>query len=611
MADLFTFAKSYFDDMKEEMYELIPGLRVHLKTVLQLRGKKIQYDDFSKFVKDGDAYVPVVCVPSVDEYDDVLDLSSLLNVGAAEMLMLLSDRADFVDTRFVDWCYANYKSAIDDWNAVYDAVYAWKSKSYHDDIRFAFGDSLRGSIIDYRFPTVRRIYNLLSALKIVSPKFYCVAIIELLKLSVYAIPLFVDMGADVAEYVADQDVFRKDIGREKKEGVRWQTILSTKMMKFGAIEYTTDDNKIRKITDCRGAALCLFELFAIQVFRKYGDSVGNIIKERKLQDKLESIFLSCLGDDFVGRILRNGRGRIHPCDKIFVEYCEEARLLPVDCHVESELNGMTVGRGMQEAHVLWKHATGVQSMECTGFIPPVDCTYGSPGEIELVCKELIFGGFESTLATKLKAEREAAIKSIDIDKMMAPYRKKADEEALAIKSEAVREAESLRRKNTELKKQLELVTQTVAEKQHLIEQLRADKADLESKMKSFFSDDDYTVEEESGEADTGVSVQDMLDYVNQFRLVVIGGFDTLQSRLESLGLTNVFFISSAHAMNGTVATGDFFCVCTKFTSHKLVRGVERQYANQLEQFFHFNGTNAEALLRAYYTFAKNWLEDSP
>lgn len=100
----------------------------------------------------------------------------------------------------------------------------------------------------------------------------------------------------------------------------------------------------------------------------------------------------------------------------------------------------------------------------------------------------------------------------------------------------------------------------------------------------------------------------MLDFVNQFRLVIVGGIDSLQGRMEDAGFTNFYIIASKYSNSGIEANGDFFCVCSKFISHQDVYAVESQHKDQLNRFFYFNGTNVNVLLRVCYDFMKSCLD---
>ena len=82
----------------------------------------------------------------------------------------------------------------------------------------------------------------------------------------------------------------------------------------------------------------------------------------------------------------------------------------------------------------------------------------------------------------------------------------------------------------------------------------------------------------------------------------------LDIKLKELGLTNIVQVDSERAINGTPTQCDFFCINTAFLAHRLTNMVRERYKDQISQFYYFNGTNVEALLRVSYDFIKGWVE---
>lgn len=104
-----------------------------------------------------------------------------------------------------------------------------------------------------------------------------------------------------------------------------------------------------------------------------------------------------------------------------------------------------------------------------------------------------------------------------------------------------------------------------------------------------------------------IPLEDMIDFLNGFKFTMVGGRDELLSKLKEIGWTNVAQISSESASN-TAMQSDFFCINTRFISHKIVRLVESDYASQRDQMFYYNGTNIQLLVQVCYDFVTAWFE---
>lgn len=602
-----SFAKDYIDNSGGQIMHVLPNIYMDTKRVLCLKNKKVPYEDFTKMVLRGKTYVPVVCCDHVDESEPVLDLYPVLNVGVAELLTLLSGASNCWNLRFIDWLENNI--VIEDWNKSLELVKEWSEKSYLDNPDIILVDSLRSSYIDNRFPAVRRIYTLMCALRVVNPKFYCLALAEVLKLSLFTAPLLVKNKKEIGCKVEKNEVFVPNI-------LYRDTDICVIVALFGLHPFVTRWNAIRyyphgelrsrAISDCRGIGLSMLASFTIQLFRVFGDSVGYGVREQTLQKSLESTYLQCLGDDYVGRLLREGHQELEKCSLRDVELCRAAGILPVDCGKQVDMGGITVGRGLAEATMLWRYATGADKLK-HDFLPAADVSYGSHSAILDVCNSLLIKDVPEMISLAEKSAAKEAVSGLNLEKLTSSYKRELEKKCSA-------EAESLRSEVEELKKEQESLRGSLTaarsecdSKSETIAKLRAELDDMRAKMRSTYADHDFVVDEESPEIQD--TLEEMVEFVNQFRLVIIGGFDTLPVRLEQLGLTNVYCIQSEKAMNGTLVSGDFFCICTRFISHALSYGVEKAYNSQLEQFFRFNGTNAEALLRAYYDFAKSWFAE--
>lgn len=602
MEDVFTFAKEYYEDGGMAWERFLPKIRIKLRDELCLPGRKVQYDDFSKFVKRGSSYTPLVCT-QLKKDDIVIDFAPLLSIGVAEVVAMLSHEDDYVDLHFLGWLQE--LEFADNWYSMLGTMGDMFDKSVDTSEELAFAESLRTSLIDYRWPVVKRMYATMQAIKIINPKSYCIAVIEGLKLAFSVASLWM---APKAKYL-DED--RRQKMNESR--FRWGQLTKERLGRFGALEYTIEGtSRKRKISDGRGLGISALCLFLIDFFNKFQSEPAKSkmvpYSVKSSRENIMSMFEACLGDDYVGRYLKKGTCYIADCDDSFICMGNEGNLIATDCHVKEQIDGINVGRGFYEASLLWKHAVGVKDAEPVGILPPVDVTYGTRIDFVHTSLEFAFSNRGMSMSQKLsdiyKGELlDAVLERVDTDGTIERYRQNLEQQANQAIMDARKDAVLLQDALSKAHNKLEAASLILAEKQNNIKELQAEVQSLRAKVRSTYSYEESDDLEEVLESP--ISPQEMLDFVNQFRIVVIGGIDTLKSRLEQAGFTNLYF---ANSMNTTGVVGDFFCVCTRFVSHKLVYNFEANYREQADSFFYFNSTNADVFLRTCYDFIKSWFD---
>lgn len=601
MAKFAPFAKDYVEATGGRIMDVLPNLYIDTKKLLCFTNKKVPYEDFTKMVKRGKSYVPVVCCNDIKEDEPVLDLYPLLNVGVAEVLTLLSSDNEFWNLKFFYWLEKNI--TIEDWNDSLEFVKQWSDKSLRDSPDVVMVDAVRCSYIDNRFTTVKKIYVMMCALRVVNPKFYCLALVEMLKLALFTGPVLSTNRRVIGCKMRGNEclvpnTFYVETKRHIAVGL---TVVHPMISRRGSIKYFPPGHRTPHfITDCRGAGMSLLALFAIHLFRSFGDGVGFGIRETKMQAQFEEMYEVCIGDDYIGRLLTEGGQTLTRCTDREFFLSQQSDTIPLDCDVEYTVGSSMVGRGMLEATILWKYAVGADKFRHS-FLVSGDVYYGNHKAVINVCNTLLIKDIDSVLGKVAKESADNAVSGLNLRKLNEGYRRDLEKKHSA-EVEALQSAlESAQSECDKLRGSLDTLQRESENKRTIIENLRGEVSQLQSKVRNTYSDD-------VSEDDVPVSVvseAEMLDFVNQFRIVVIGGFDTLQSRLEQAGFTNLYF---ADALNVTGIVGDFFCVCTRFVSHKMVYNFESNYSSQLDSFFYYNGTNADVFLRTCYEFIKGWFD---
>ena len=141
-------------------------------------------------------------------------------------------------------------------------------------------------------------------------------------------------------------------------------------------------------------------------------------------------------------------------------------------------------------------------------------------------------------------------------------------------------------------------------KSGIIENMTQELKEEKTKNRNIFLEE--TVEDEDFASETSISQAEMIDYLNNFRILMIGGRNDLLDKLADMGWTNVDQITKENT-NAVTAKADFFCVNTKFVAHRLVCMVESAYPDRRDQMLYYNGTNPDKLIQICYQFVKNWM----
>lgn len=599
----------------------IPPLNIKYRgKIIQMRGIKIAADDFTRFVRRGTSMIPIVC-----EQDAVgavsYDLAPLLSIGAAELIVLLSTAECSASRDYLSWC-RNLEFERN-WPRVLERANSY-IKEPDSDVTI-LSTAVRSSLIDGRFPAVREVYRTLMALKVANPTSYCMALMEAMRMS-FTIML-VYMQEELSGYF--KRVFRGD-----DEPV-YLGLLLRKMLKFGAIPYGGLFDR-DTISDCRGLGINLFCLFMANIYGKYANFSNedgrNALTGYSVTGRLQSSFESCIGTDAVGKYIQTGRFGDVSEDPGVVLFSEQAgasligsavagqvSLAPIDSQylwptlfmstvAGKERSKLNVGKELYESAELWKRATGSVQYRTRGYLPPMDCYYATKNDIVRTFMDFAFSKRGLKLQEKLEnANKEELtaemLRRVGADKLRERVVRETEAEMKAEVSSLRRSVQVLTGSLERTEKDKAEAERLVASKQTIIDGMLDELKELRTTVQNM-----YNRSEDALVTDTSVSIEEMLKFVNQFRLVLIGGIDSLQSRMEQYGFTNFFIVSPKYKVTNMDIPGDFYCVCTRFVSHSLVYAMESRHCDQLDSFFYFNGTNVDVLLRSCYEFMKQYFD---
>ena len=126
-----------------------------------------------------------------------------------------------------------------------------------------------------------------------------------------------------------------------------------------------------------------------------------------------------------------------------------------------------------------------------------------------------------------------------------------------------------------------------------------------NKTLSDIYDDDFEIEED----ELQVPIEEMVLFLNEFKIVLIGGRWELPAKLNEYGWTNISQLDKDNLCTGVDVAkyADFTVINTRFVSHTIVHKVES--VTDSDTRMSYNGTNPEKLIIAMYDFVKKFIGD--
>lgn len=381
-------------------------------------------------------------------------------------------------------------------------------------------------------------------------------------------------------------------------------------MVFKKMGYCVNDDKYY-ISDCRGLSIYAFLIVMYAIYEVFGDTkiLGSHIFEHGmdydevndcLSYNLLSCFKNCLGNDFIGKYFELGRFHISKCSYEGNYY--------VIGHMRSVATGSKMIKGVPkqqyENEIVFRKAFGMQRtanynrdghddtgihyfsvFELLGFL---DRSFNVDTVVDAAESQRLISDTERQIK-KLVSENER------LTSIAADYKQLKSKEAE--KSDYQKLLDDRDKRIKELEYQLSV-------KSGIIENMTQELKEEKTKNRNIFLEE--TVEDEDFASEISVSQTEMIDYLNNFRILMIGGRNDLLDKLADMGWTNVDQLTKENT-NAVGSKTDFFCVNTKFVAHRLVCMVESAYPDRRDQMLYYNGTNPDKLIQICYQFVKNWM----
>ena len=617
-----------------ENWKKKPHLSYKVRDNLQINGKRIPFADITTFVLKDGFYLPAFCCDEVKEDDVKIDMIPFLCVGISELTAMSITKESFDKELPVDlldlikWDYYD----LEDYKRVRNELSQDSLTDNKNPMYIPLNMTSR--FVDYRYEWICECAQSLYLQSKLSEREFMSSLMDCVDgLYDTGLPFFLGISMTDKERLGSNqlnlfDGLKPNSPKQARHEALASCVLDTEHkntlyslfpnlqqypkegMVFKKMGYCVNDDKYF-ISDCRGLSIYAFLIVMYAIYEVFGDTkiLGSHILEHGIDHdevndclsyNLLSCFKNCLGNDFIGKYFEFGRFHISKCSYEGNYY--------VIGHMRSVATGSKMIKGVPkqqyENEIVFRKAFGMQKtanynrdghddtgihyfsvFELLGFL---DRSFNVDTVVDAAESQRLISDTERQIK-KLISENER------LTSIAADYKQLKSKEAE--KSEYQKLLEDRDKRIKELEYQLSV-------KSGIIENMTQELKEEKTKNRNIFLEE--TIEDEDFASEISVSQTEMIDYLNNFRILMIGGRNELLDKLADLGWTNVDQVTKENT-NAVTAKADFFCVNTKFVAHRLVSMVESAYPDRRDQMLYYNGTNTDKLIQVCYQFVKNWM----
>lgn len=617
-----------------ENWKKKPHLSYKVRDNLQINGKRIPFADITTFVLKDGFYLPAFCCDDVKEDDVKIDMIPFLCVGISELTAMNITKESFDKELPVDlldlikWDYYD----LEDYKRVRNELSQDSLTDNKNPMYIPLNMTSR--FVDYRYEWICECAQSLYLQSKLSEREFMSSLMDCVDgLYDTGLPFFLGISMTDKERLGSNqlnlfDGLKPNSPKQAHHEALASCVLDSEHkntlyslfpnlqqypkegMVFKKMGYCVNDDKYF-ISDCRGLSIYAFLIVMYAIYEVFGDTkiLGSHILEHGMDHdevndclsyNLLSCFKNCLGNDFIGKYFELGRFHISKCSYEGNYY--------VIGHMRSVATGSKMIKGVPkqqyENEIVFRKAFGMQKtanynrdghddtgihyfsvFELLGFL---DRSFNVDTVVDAAESQRLISDTERQIK-KLISENER------LTSIAADYKQLKSKEAE--KSEYQKLLEDRDKRIKELEYQLSV-------KSGIIENMTQELKEEKTKNRNIFLEE--TIENEDFASEISVSQAEMIDYLNNFRILMIGGRNELLDKLADLGWTNVDQVTKENT-NAVTAKADFFCVNTKFVAHRLVSMVESAYPDRRDQMLYYNGTNTDKLIQVCYQFVKNWM----
>lgn len=617
-----------------ENWKKKPHLSYKVRDNLQINGKRIPFTDITTFVLKDGFYIPAFCCEEIKEDDVKIDMIPFLCVGISELTAMSITKESFDKELPVDlldlikWDYYD----LEDYKRVRNELSQDSLTDNKNPMYIPLNMTSR--FVDYRYEWICECAQSLYLQSRLSEQEFISSLMDCVDgLYNTGLPFFLGISMTDKERLGSNqlnlfDGLKPNSPKQAHHEALASCVLDTdhkntlyslfqnlqqypkEGMVFKKMGYCVNDDKYY-ISDCRGLSIYAFLIVMYAIYEVFGDTkiLGSHILEHGMDHdeindclsyNLLSCFKNCLGNDFIGKYFELGRFHISKCSYEGNYY--------VIGHMRSVATGSKMIKGVPkqqyENEIVFRKAFGMQRtanynrvghddtgihyfsvFELLGFL---DRSFNVDTVVDAAESQRLISDTERQIK-KLVSENERLISiAADYKQLKSKEAEKSDyQKLLADRDKRIKELEY-----------------QLSVKSGIIENMTQELKEEKTKNRNIFLEE--TVENEDFASEISVSQTEMIDYLNNFRILMIGGRNDLLDKLADMGWTNVDQLTKENT-NAVGSKTDFFCVNTKFVAHRLVCMVESAYPDRRDQMLYYNGTNPDKLIQVCYQFVKNWM----
>ena len=617
-----------------ENWKKKPHLSYKVRDNLQINGKRIPFADITTFVLKDGFYIPAFCCEEIKEDDIKIDMIPFLCVGMSELTAMSITKESYDKELPVDlldlikWDYYD----LEDYKRVRNELSQDSLTDNKNPMYIPLNMTSR--FVDYRYEWICECAQSLYLQSRLSEREFISSLMDCVDgLYNTGLPFFLGISMTDKERLGSNqlnlfDGLKPNSPKQAHHEALASCVLDTEHkntlyslfpnlqqypkegMVFKKMGYCVNDDKYY-ISDCRGLSIYAFLIVMYAIYEVFGDTkiLGSHILEHGMDHdeindclsyNLLSCFKNCLGNDFIGKYFELGRFHISKCSYEGNYY--------VIGHMRSVATGSKMIKGVPkqqyENEIVFRKAFGMQRtanynrdghddtgihyfsvFELLGFL---DRSFNVDTVVDAAESQRLISDTERQIK-KLVSENERLTSiAADYKQLKSKETEKSDyQKLLADRDKRIKELEY-----------------QLSVKSGIIENMTQELKEEKTKNRNIFLEE--TVENEDFASEISVSQAEMIDYLNNFRILMIGGRNDLLDKLADMGWTNVDQLTKENT-NAVGSKTDFFCVNTKFVAHRLVCMVESAYPDRRDQMLYYNGTNPDKLIQVCYQFVKNWM----
>ena len=600
------FFEVWAEDIDKNIAYRFPVMKFKLKDTFKGGGKSIPYSDLSK----------CIVIPKDDTYDFVpkfayeskymgegveVDITPFLAVGAMEIFNIL-----YSQNQASVGYWAEFLSELSDslhnptWDVFVKMLFVPNRYDKHE--WFGAFSRMKSPCTFEGYSTIKDMVNVLLVVSDFAPQLFYDALLDMARVSFSYGSIFSKFHENYISVTFDPDAKANKI-RSAKKG---ETQVWDRFTQVGAVKvkHKLLGEKPVLVTDSRGASIYMYLIWVAYMFQLCGNFSKNDYDVRTVDKEAVVDFnerlVKCLGEDAVSRYLTKGKQVSVSSNNVIwkkglqlaegVSYTtEDKKQYFRDDIIDHELFKRAYkvrfkGNEPDESHIYdYEVNMNYASMTSLG---------NGVGYCVNMFSDINFTEFNDQL-NKVIHENERLRNQLETieekNKKSADESKSSYEDAIVEKDKRIAELE-----------------QALAVKSDNFNKLYEEYESYQSEMNDMLSQID-DIEELVDEVED-VPIEEMIDFLNDYKFAMIGGHVNMHKKLKELGLTNTVYIEDINRVVSGVQSVDFVCLFTKLCSHKHVRAAQSMYTDMTDRLIYINQQNTDIVIKICYSFVKKWLE---